>query len=204
MKSLIVLCGGLSTRMGFDKGSMIFDDKPMIIHVLESLIKVADEILLVLRDETQCKLYKKLLKDYKFMETPGFKLLTDIERDQGPLGGILTGLKNIGTNKAMVVPCDSPFISNSFISQMFEISEEYEYFNSFVPIWPDGNMEPLHAIYPRNSCKIIEELLKEDQKNVKTLIKRLNVKFVEIEDLDISNKNFLNLNCQDDISKVDE
>jgi molybdenum cofactor guanylyltransferase len=203
MKSLIVLCGGLSTRMGRDKGSMIFDNKPLIINVLESLKAVADEILLVLRDENQCKLYKKLLTDYKFIETPGFKLLTDMEKDQGPLGGILTGLKNIDTKMAMVVPCDSPFISNSFVTKMFEISKKYEGFDTFVPIWSDGNIEPLHSIYPRNSRKIIAELLKEDQKNVKTLIKRLNVKFVDIEELDISKNNFLNLNSPKDISMID-
>lgn len=204
MKSLIVLCGGLSTRMGHDKGSMIFDDKPMIIHLLDSLKMVADEILLVLRDENQCKIYKKILTDYKFIGTHGFKLFTDIERDQGPLGGILTGLKHISSNKAMVVPCDSPFISQKLIIYMFELSKKYTNFDSFVPIWSNGNMEPLHSIYSKDSYKIIKELLEDDQKNVKTLISRLNVKFVEIESLDLPKKSFLNLNSLEDIKRINE
>lgn len=203
MKSLIVLCGGLSTRMGHDKGSMIYDDKPMIIHVLNSLEMVADEILLVLRDKNQCKIYKKILTEYKFIETPRFQLLTDIKMDQGPLGGILTGLKHISSDKAMVVPCDSPFISQRLLIQMFELSNKYTNFDSFVPIWSDGNMEPLHSIYPRDSINIIEKLLEEDHKNVKTLISMLNVKFVEIESLDMPKKSFLNLNSLDDIKRID-
>ena len=51
MKSFIVLCGGMSRRMGRDKGSMSLHGKPMITHVLETITPVADEIVLVLRDD---------------------------------------------------------------------------------------------------------------------------------------------------------
>ena len=34
IKSCIILCGGKSSRMGQDKGSMIIQDKPMIKHIL--------------------------------------------------------------------------------------------------------------------------------------------------------------------------
>lgn len=44
--------------MGKDKGSMIFDKKPMIIHVLEAVENIADEIIIVLRDEKQAEIYK--------------------------------------------------------------------------------------------------------------------------------------------------
>ena len=33
--SCIVLSGGMSRRMGQDKGSMIIQEKPMILHILE-------------------------------------------------------------------------------------------------------------------------------------------------------------------------
>lgn len=204
MKSAIVLCGGLSTRMGRDKGSMTYEDKPMIIHVLESLRNIADEILVILRDEEQCNKYMKILVDYEFLDVPGFKLLTDIKIDQGPLGGILTGLKKINSNMAMIVPCDSPLISDLFISRMFEISEENKSYEAFVPIWPDGNLEPLHSVYPKNSCKIIEKLLADDIKNVKTLISSLNVKYVEIDRLGLSKKSFLNFNSLEDIRRIEE
>ena len=51
MKSFILLCGGRSRRMGQDKGSMSLNGKPMIIHVLETLAAVADEIIVVLRNK---------------------------------------------------------------------------------------------------------------------------------------------------------
>ena len=62
MKSFIILCGGMSTRMGQDKGSMDLYGKPMIIHVLETIAKIADEIVLVLRDENQVDVIQKSFK----------------------------------------------------------------------------------------------------------------------------------------------
>ncbi|MGB8232855.1 MAG: nucleotidyltransferase family protein, partial [Methanobacterium sp.] len=60
MKSFIVLCGGRSTRLGQDKGSFSINGKPMIIHVIETLALIADEIVIVLRDENQVDDYKQL------------------------------------------------------------------------------------------------------------------------------------------------
>jgi len=202
MKSVIVLCGGLSTRMGKDKGSMIYDGKPMIVHVLESLKKVADEIYLVLRDDAQYRIYEDLLSNYDILEKLEFKLLIDIIKDKGPLGGIYTGMKAINSEKAMVLPCDSPFISEELVSKLFEISGKYSEFDSFVPIWSDGNTEPLHSIYPAYSHEIIEDILRKDHKSIKALIKRLNVKYIGIEEFHLPEKSFLNLNSPKDISKL--
>lgn len=203
MKSVIVLCGGLSTRMGQDKGSMNYHGKPMIVHVLESLKQVADEVVLVLRNEVQYNKYKNLLSKNAFLESSNFKILKDTIKDKGPLGGIYTGISAINSDKALIVPCDSPFLSKELVKQLFEISRNYPDFESFVPIWSDGNMEPLHSIYPARSNEIIDDLLLKDQKNVKALIKRLNVKYIEIDEFDLPKKSFLNLNSPQDISKVE-
>jgi molybdenum cofactor guanylyltransferase len=203
MKSVIVLCGGLSTRMGQDKGSMNYHGKPMIVHVLESLNQVADEVVLVLRNEVQYNKYKNLLSKNAFLESSNFKILKDTIKDKGPLGGIYTGISAINSDKALIAPCDSPFISKELVTQLFEISKNYSDFESFVPIWSDGNMEPLHSIYPVRSKEIIEDLLLKDQKNVKALIKRLNVKYIKIDEFDLPKKSFLNLNSPQDISKVE-
>ena len=202
MKSVIVLCGGLSTRMGQDKGSMDYDGKPMIVHVLESLKHVADELLLVLRNEAQYQIYKDLLSNHGITENSKFKLLIDTVKDKGPLGGIYTGIKAVHSGQAMVVPCDSPFISTKLVSKLFEMSEKYTEFDSFVPIWSDGNIEPLHSIYPAYSHGIIEDLLRKDQKSIKDLIKKLNVKYVDIEEFNLPKKSFINLNSPQEILKL--
>jgi molybdopterin-guanine dinucleotide biosynthesis protein A len=201
MKSFIILCGGKSRRMGRDKGSMNIDGKPMIIHVIETLTSIADEIVLVLRDDNQVDYYKEIIDTFNFNEKVKLNICTDILNDQGPLAGILTGLQCIKSDKAMVIPCDSPFISEFFVNKMFSYSVDPN-FDAFIPKWSDGNLEPLHSIYRKNIESIILKLLNEDIRDVKGLLKKLKVKYIDTKSLDASGKSFFNINRMDDIPKI--
>lgn len=189
MRSIIILCGGRSRRMGKDKGSFVLNDKPMLIHVLDTVKDVADEIVLVLRDQEQIDKYKPILKGIKV----SIKIVTDETKDQGPLVGILTGLSHIKSKYAQILPCDSPFISKSFVLKMFKIAETQE-FDAVVPIWDDGHIEPLHSIYKKDVVDVGKNLIKKERYNVKSLIDKLNVKYVDVEELDESTMSFRNLN----------
>ena len=193
MKSIIVLCGGRSRRMGKDKGSLILNGKPMIIHVLDTVKDIVDEIVLVLRDQDQIDKYKPILKD----EYPSVKIVTDETKDQGPLIGILTGLLHINSEFAQILPCDSPFISKSFVLNMFEIAESKK-FDAVVPIWDDRHIEPLHSIYKKDTVVVIRDLIENKKRNVKSLIDSLNVKYVDAEEFDESTMSFRNLNTIND------
>ena len=198
MKSFILLCGGRSRRMGKDKGSMNLNGKPMILHVIENLIVAADEIIVVLRDKNQVDDYNKIFDQLRSNRSK-LHIFTDTFEDKGPLAGILIGLENIKSDKAMVIPCDSPFVSEYFVNKMFQFSNESE-FDAFVPRWPDGKLEPLHSIYKKDLKSNILKLLKNDIRNVKSLIMELNVKYIDVDSLDDTGKNFFNINRMDDIS----
>lgn len=200
MKSCIILCGGMSRRMGRDKGSMFLDGKPMILHVLEAIENIADEVIIVLRDEKQAEIYRKLLKSAGWdRKDLNLEICTDILKDRGPLGGILTGLTHTKSNKSLILPCDSPFIKESFVLRIFSFYERD--LDAVVPKWPTGDLEPLHAIYKKNSTGKIKELLKNNIRNVKALIERSKVKFVDVELLDENGKSFQNINRVKDIKK---
>lgn len=196
MKSVIILCGGRSRRMGKDKGSLPFKGKPMLLHLIHTIKEVADEIILVLRDENQIRDYEKILKDENSILT-----VIDKKKDQGPLIGILTGLSYIKSDRAQILPCDSPFITKKFILNMFKIMENSD-FEAAVPIWDDGHTEPLHSIYKKSSIKLIEKLTKNGKRDVNSLISCLNVKFIDIEQLDISGRSFHNINTIKDIDFI--
>ena len=198
MKSFILLCGGKSRRMGQDKGSMNLDGKPMILHVIKNLIVVADEIIVVLRDNNQVDNYNKIFEQLKSNRSK-LHIFKDIFEDKGPLAGILVGLENIKSDKAMVVPCDSPFVSEYFVNKMFQYSNESDH-DVFVPRWPDGRLEPLHSIYKKDIKSNILKLLKEDIRDVKSLIIDLNVKYIDVDSLDNTGRSFFNINRMDDIS----
>jgi molybdenum cofactor guanylyltransferase len=195
MKSCIILCGGKGRRISRDKGLIIIDDKPLVLHIINTVRYIVEEIILVLRDQEQAKTYKDILKDEKI----SFQLLTDVIKDQGPLGGILTGLLCIKSRYALILPCDSPFIQKSFISKMFNFVEEQGDFDAYVPRWDDGHLEPLHSIYKKNISNIIENSLDEGRRDVRSLIGLIKVKFIDVDKLDKTGKTFKNINKIEDI-----
>jgi len=189
MKSFIILCGGRSKRMGKDKGSLILKGKPMILHVLDTISDIADEIILVLRDEKQVEGYKKLLKN----DYGNLNIVTDKNKDRGPLIGILTGLSAIKSDYAQILPCDSPFISQEFVLNMFKAAATNKY-DAVVPVWEDGYVEPLHSIYKKTVSDIILKLIEEGKMDVKSLIKNINARYVDTKELDTTTKSFQNIN----------
>jgi molybdopterin-guanine dinucleotide biosynthesis protein A len=176
---------------------MNLNGKPMIIHVIKNLISVADEVVVVLRDKNQVEDYSKIFEQLQSNRSK-LHIFTDTFEDKGPLAGILTGLENIKSDKAMVVPCDSPFVSEYFVNKIFQYSSEPE-FDAFVPRWPDGKLEPLHSIYKKDLKSNILKLLKRDIRDVKSLIMELNVKYIDVDSLDDTGRNFFNINRMDDI-----
>ena len=189
MKSFIILCGGRSKRMGKDKGSLLLNGKPMLLHVIDTISDIADEIILVLRDDEQEKRYKKILgNNYDYI-----KIIKDKTIDKGPLMGILTGLSAIKSDNAQVLPCDSPFISKDFLLKMSEIADS-EDFDAIVPVGNKEHIEPLHSIYKKDVKDIISVLIKEEKMDVKSLIMNVKAKYIDIKELDSTAKSFQNIN----------
>ena len=102
--SCIMLSGGMSRRMGEDKGSMIIQGKPMILHILERLNGKINDAVIVLNNQERINSYNELLNAYvpvkieeNFTYSLGF--IEDEVKDKGPVAGIMTGLKNIKTER---------------------------------------------------------------------------------------------------------
>lgn len=200
MKSCILLCGGRGTRMGRDKGSIILNGEPMITHVLKTLENITDEIIVVLGNKKQLMDYQDILSD-KINFNKYLRIYTDKIEDQGPMMGILTGFLNVSSDYALVLPCDSPFVEKSFVLKMFELAEENE-FDAIVPVWDDGRIEPLHSVYKKNIVKVIESLLDEGIRDVRSLIGSIDVKYMNVKMLDKTTRSFKNINTLEDIPSI--
>jgi len=199
MKTCIILCGGQSRRMGQDKGSMIIDNKPMIKHILSTLNNEINEAIIVLNDEKRIDKYNEFIDitDYSYE----IKFAVDEIKNKGPMSGLLTGLKNISNQYAIVFPCDSPYITKNTIQTLFSEMED-----SYQAIVPYHNVkkilktsEPLHAIYNKNTIPTIEKLISEDILHIKGLIKKIETKFVLIDNKKLLKKEFRNLNHPEDL-----
>ena len=231
--SCIVLSGGMSRRMGQDKGSMIIQEKPMILHILERLNYKINDATIVLNDAERIADYQSLLNQYCDGDIESnFDYSLDFVEDEvkgkGPISGIMTGLKNIKTDYALVLPCDSPFISEENIDTMFKLLDENleSDIDAIIPFhiksnkdkfkdndefnFDDAsemtvdmkiaNSEPLHSIYKKENLNNIDELLKEDNLYVKSFIKGLkNPCFIEVDNKVLFEKDFRNFNRKEDL-----
>ncbi len=234
MYSCVVLSGGMSTRMGQDKGSMIIQEKPMILHILEKLNYKINDAVIVLNNQERIRLYKDLLNQYCDGDIENYfsyrlKFVEDDVKSKGPISGIMTGLKNIETDYALILPCDSPFISIKFIKKMFRMldkNKENERLDAIIPFHKKANKarfknndefnfenaedmplnqkihncEPLHSIYKKDNLNHISKLLNEDNLYVKSFIISLeNIKFIEIDNKFLYDDDFENINRKEDL-----
>ena len=228
--SCIVLSGGASRRMGKDKGSMIIQNKPMIFHILNKLNYKINDAVIVLNNSERVAMYEDLLNQYskdtiynEFDYDISFAI--DEIEDKGPLCGIMTGLKHIKTDYAIVLPCDSPYLEETYIENMFNLLENNDYPDAIIPFNSSLNhekdilnnktdiktditdnevkikqSEPLHSIYSKKSLLLIEDLLKNEDLFVKSFIRKLSdVNFVLIDDDLIKEINFKNINRLEDV-----
>ena len=165
MKGAIILAGGRSTRCLKNKALLKLGDKPLIRHVVDKILKVADDVCVAIRRNSNIFEYTNILPAH-------IGVTKDTVASQSPLIGILTGMKALKSEYATVLPCDSPFIKAEVIRYLFKKTRDAD---AAIPKWPNNYIEPLHSVYKVNSAiRAAEEALKEGELSPRDMIKRLN------------------------------
>jgi molybdopterin-guanine dinucleotide biosynthesis protein A len=165
MESAIILAGGKSSRMGFDKQFLKLRDKYLVEILAEKLEKVFKEIIIVTGKPEE---YAKC----------GYKLVEDEVRDFGPLAGIHVGLKNSSSLHNYIVACDMPFINLSYLKYMMELIEKHEGKVDGVITRLGKWIEPFNAFYSKSLLDNIENNIKQGKRQINLLLKDSNVLYV--------------------------
>ena len=132
---------------------------------------------------------------------PRLKIVQDIYRELGPLGGIYTGLTASVSTYNLVVACDMPFLSIDLIRYMIELKDDFD----VIAPRKGEFCEPLHAIYSRKCLRVIEELIAKGELQVNKLYARLKVRYIEdaeIERFDPKHLSFFNINTEAELNKA--
>ena len=135
----IVLCGGLSSRMGRAKAWLPWRGRPMLAHVVDVLGGVVDEVVVV--SSTR-------------LEPPPVDapVLRDRQPELGPLAGIREGLAHVKAELAYVTGTDAPFLDPAFVKTLLGQG------GAAAPEM-DGHVQTLAAVYPRSGLAAAESLL---------------------------------------------
>ncbi|MFZ0965748.1 MAG: molybdenum cofactor guanylyltransferase [Candidatus Bathyarchaeia archaeon] len=197
-KSAIILAGGVSSRFGQDKGLLQLANKPLIKHVLDAISTIVDEKMVVASSKVQAENYAKVLGS-------DVNVLIDVGDAQSPLVGALTGFKEARGKYALLLSCDTPFVSRDVVSLLFEMCiNRY----AVIPRWPNGYIEPLQAVYcAKPAYEVAKNALSEGKLNMQSMVDRLrSVRYVStlvLQQLDPELRTFFNINTPLDLKKAE-
>jgi len=146
----VVVAGGRSTRFGdVDKAVADLAGTPMTRRVADRLARVVDSVVVNCRADQRAALSGAMADaDYPV------RFAVDPDEDRGPMAGIMTGLRAVAGEYAVVVACDMPFVDPEFLAYLFDRIEgqagppadQGRQYDAAVPR-PDEWYQPTQAAY---------------------------------------------------------
>jgi len=196
--SAVIVAGGFSKRFGQDKGSIKLAEKPLVLHVLDKLASVVDEIVVVVSSEMQERKFAEIIKQKA-------RIIIDKADIQSPLNGALTGFETIQREYTLLLACDTPFLYPKILNFLLDVCINR---NAVIPRWPNGNIEPLHATYyAETAAKAAEIALENGKLDMRSMIENMrNIRYISttvLREFDPKLTTFFNINTPNDLEKAE-
>jgi molybdenum cofactor guanylyltransferase len=184
----VVLCGGRSTRMGFDKATIRFEGETLLQRALGRLDTVCDPAMVAPGDLA--------------LTLNGRFSVPDAEPNSGPLGGLVAGLRASPHRLLAVVAVDLPWVDPLLLSMLAGAIGDHDV---AVCETDHGGVEPLHAVYATSLLEAAETALRSEDRSIRRLIARSDAVYLsesEWRAAGISNAFTRNVNTPDDLEKI--
>ena len=192
--SCIVLAGGKSLRLGYDKVLETVGNTSLLERVIPRVSLLSSEVIIVTANEPT---------NLDLVDYPKLRILSDIYPGKGPIGGIYTGLATSTSFYNLVVASDMPFLNQTLLRYMIQLSANFDLVVPRV-----GNLvEPLHAVYTKRCLATIEQMIKQDKLSVNQLFHLVRTRYVEAEEIerfDPKHLSFFNINTKVDLKRARE
>lgn len=183
----VILCGGKSSRMGFDKSKIEIKGKYLMELTAEKLETIFDEVILVAEKKDKFKTLK-------------YTVLEDLKKEYGPAGGIYTALKYANSKYVFFMACDMPIVNIEYIKYMMKIAEED---NCECVLPKNGKwIEPMYAFYSKDLIGEFEKGIDNNNLLLYDIIKNSKIHYIPEEVTRSYSENlemFVNLNYVKDL-----
>lgn len=182
--SAIILAGGRSSRMGYNKALLPLEGVPVMERLVRELEEVADRVIIA----------GGRPEDYDMFDR---EHVSDIFPNAGPLAGLHAGLAAASTPWCLVVACDLPFANRAVLNWLAEAAraaeaagwsqdnggekgepEEGLGLEAIIPV-VQGRVQPLLAAYRRSVLAGLEEELRNGNLKMTRWIEGLRVKYAD-------------------------
>lgn len=116
MLDIIVLSAGQSSRMGSDKALLDIDGIPVIVHIINKVISLSDNIYIVLGDNLET-VKSEVVAYFGDLEAINF-IHNELHR-KGMFSSVQKGFEGVsGKNAVMLQLIDQPFISQNIYKEL--------------------------------------------------------------------------------------
>ncbi len=183
----ILLAGGMSRRMGREKGILKIGGRFLYQYPLRILEALCDEILI-----STCT---------NFSTPLAYPAVCDEITGIGPMGGIYTCLKKSSNDLNIVLSYDMPLVNEGLLEHLIHESPSHDI---VIPALQDNKSEPLCGIYRQSVTDVFRDLIGKKMYAVHRALPLVNSRTVLIDDRmpfyhpDI----FLNINQESDLKRL--
>jgi molybdenum cofactor guanylyltransferase len=184
----IILSGGKSSRMGTEKGLLEFKGKPLVVHAIETMEKIAGRIMVSANYET----YRQFGHEVVYDEVP----------ECGPIGGLFSCLNKSETEINIVLSVDTPNVpAELYYHLLNHISGK----DIVLPMLKTNQYEPLCAFYHRDMRNIFGEFIKAGNSRIPDIFEMVRFKAVPVENENYySDGLFANINYMKDFIRLNQ
>ncbi|MDO7173305.1 molybdenum cofactor guanylyltransferase [Mariniflexile sp. AS56] len=165
----IILSGGKSSRMGTDKGFLMYEGKQFVQHSIDALKPLVSNAIIVSNNEA----YDQF----------GLERIGDFIENGGPLAGIYSGLKHSSSEYNLVLSCDIPLISTKILMKLLDAVDGN---SEVIQIESQGKNMPLIALYRKSCEQVFLKLLNAGERRLQRAVNQCQVKSVVLTEADNS------------------
>jgi molybdopterin-guanine dinucleotide biosynthesis protein A len=209
-RAAIILSGGRAERFQNahetwqDKALVSLLGKPLLIHAVENVSEVVEEVVICVNNEKRRAQYSEILTKHGMKD---IRVLIDEPCNHlgGPIVGILTGLTATKADYCFTLPSDMPLLQPKVINHMFNSAKDTRV---VVPMWPNGRLETLTMVLKKPEVlEIARTLCMLGRPRSDDIIRgALNALLIstmdEIRAFDPELKSFININSQEDLTRL--
>ena len=170
LRGAVIVCGGMSRRMGRPKALLPFGPETMLQRIVRLVGEAVSSIVVV------------AATDQSLPALPAETLLVhDRESDRGPLEGIAVGLSALPDQieAAYVTACDVPRLQVAWIDYLFTQLGDH----AIVVPRDDDHVHPLAAVYRRSLAATADQLIADGKRRPLDLIRRCDSLEIDVSTL---------------------
>lgn len=186
-KTAVILAGGKSSRMGFDKQFLEINQIRLMKTLICEIRKEFEDIIIVTN------------KPEEYKDT-SCRIFSDEIKEIGPMSGIHIGLKKSKSKYVYFIACDMPNINLEYIKYM---KKEIIKVKANACVAKKGEkIEPFNSFYSIDIVPKVEKLILSNRRSMLALINSIKTIFIEettLEKYNCFSDMFANLNTKEDL-----